>query len=105
MNKDKLYGFGLVLFFGIAFVLYTIAVPVPLLQAVLGESTPIIDLKVAYFWLMVPVFGGVFLFSLIVIWIGWTMATTPPPEPIDLDSLDLDDDEKKEETAKSEKPK
>ena len=28
----------------------------------------------------------------IIAWIGYTMATTPPPEPIDLDELDLEED-------------
>ena len=108
MAKDKIYGFGLVLIFLIGLILYIIAVPLPLLHYVLDPSATQLSYldflpispQVALFWLMVPVFGGVFLFSFIVIWIGWTMATTPPPEPIDLDSLDLDeaDEEKSSET-------
>ena len=32
-----------------------------------------------------------------IAWIGITMATTPPPEPIDLDDLNLDDEDFEEE--------
>ncbi len=103
MAKEKLIGLGLALIFLIGLILYTLAVPIPILLTVLdgtgtwnsgllAELLPF-GMNVTLFWLMVPVFGGVFLFSFIVIWIGWTMATTPPPEPIDLDSLDLDDDD------------
>ncbi|MHA1990458.1 MAG: hypothetical protein ACW981_08060 [Candidatus Hodarchaeales archaeon] len=107
MSKDKIIGLGLALIFLLGLILYTLAVPIPLLLTVLGEGSwnpglladfglPF-DMNTTLFWLMVPVFGGVFLFSFIVIWIGWTMATTPPPEPIDLDSLDLDDDDEDED--------
>jgi len=34
-------------------------------------------------------------------WIGWTMATTPPPKPIE----EIEAEEKKEETAEEEKKK
>ena len=108
MAKDKVYGFGLVIIFLIGLILYILAVPLPLLNYVLDGSLNStanpgnisfglyasflpISLSVALFWLFVPVFGGVFLFCFIVIWIGWTMATTTPHEPIDLDSLDLDE--------------
>ena len=113
MAKDKVYGFGLVIIFLIGLILYILAVPLPLLNYVLDSSInqsnisfglyasflPI-SLSVALFWLMVPVFGGVFLFCFIVIWIGWTMANTPPPEPIDLDSLDLDEGEEEKGSEK-----
>ncbi len=37
------------------------------------------------------------MIGFIIAWIGITMATTPPPEPIDLDDLNLDDEEFEEE--------
>jgi hypothetical protein len=33
------------------------------------------------------------MIGFIIAWIGITMATTPPPEPIDLDDLNLDDED------------
>ncbi len=104
MSKDKIYGaFIALLFFVILlFYIYVVFIPVTL---------PFIGIKLAdaswalnnptwtQFFIMLPVFGGVALFSFIFIWIGYTMATTPPPEPIDLDSLDLDDDEEEAKTT------
>ena len=36
-----------------------------------------------------PVMAAVYMILLIVLWIGYTMATTPPPVPLDT-PLDLD---------------
>jgi threonine/homoserine/homoserine lactone efflux protein len=39
------------------------------------------------FWAVaVPVLIGVLAVLGIVMWIGWTMATTPPPKPIELEA-------------------
>ena len=40
-----------------------------------------------------PVYLATFMIGFIIAWIGITMATTPPPEPIDLDDLNLDDED------------
>ena len=50
-----------------------------------------------------PVMAAVYMILLIVLWIGYTMATTPPPVPLDT-PLDLDnefnlEDEKTKETS------
>lgn len=102
MAKDKIYGFGIAIVFLLLLLVYTVVVPIPILMKFLDPMmtdfmgiTP----ELTNLFLMVPVFMGVLLFSIIIIWIGWTMATTPPPEPIDLDSLDLDDDD--DETTES----
>ena len=42
--------------------------------------------------LLWPVFIATLMVMFIIAWIGITMATTPPPEPIDLNDLNLDDD-------------
>ncbi|MBN2334064.1 transcriptional regulator [Candidatus Bathyarchaeota archaeon] len=53
-----------------------------------------------------PVIAAVYMILFIVLWIGYTMATTPPPVPLDT-PLDLDneiaglDDEKEEEEDES----
>jgi hypothetical protein len=49
-----------------------------------------------------PVIAAVYMILFIVLWIGYTMATTPPPvpldTPLDLDNeFDLDDEEEEEE--------
>ena len=48
-----------------------------------------------------PVIAAVYMILFIILWIGYTMATTPPPvpldTPLDLDNeFDLDDDEEEE---------
>ncbi len=51
------------------------------------------------FWLIViPVYLAFILILGIGAWIGWTMATTPPPKPIE----ELETEEKKEEETKEE---
>ena len=45
-----------------------------------------------------PILGAAYLMLLIILWIGYTMATTPSPIPLDLES----EDEKKEEEEKKE---
>lgn len=48
-----------------------------------------------------PVIGAAYLMLVIVLWIGYTMATTPPPipleNPLDLDTEDDEEKEKKED--------
>ena len=47
-----------------------------------------------------PVMAAVYMILLIVLWIGYTMATTPPPVPLDT-PLDLDSEFNfEEETTK-----
>ena len=51
------------------------------------------------FWLIaIPVFLAFILILGIGAWIGWTMATTPPPKPIE----EFEAEEKKEEEPKAE---
>ena len=46
-----------------------------------------------------PVLAAVYMILLIVLWIGYTMATTPPPVPLDT-TLDLDNEFNIEEETK-----
>ena len=53
------------------------------------------------FWLIaVPVFVAFIAILFIGAWIGWTMATTPPPKPIEEITTEIE--EKKEETKPEE---
>ena len=102
MSKDKIYGAVIALLFLVILIFYFWAVFFPVTGLAFNidfGALALNDTKLTNFFIMLPVFGGVALFSFIFIWIGYTMATTPPPEPIDLDSLDLDDDEEETKTA------
>jgi predicted DNA-binding transcriptional regulator len=48
----------------------------------------------------IPVFIAFVAIMFIGAWIGWTMATTPPPKPIEEITTEIE--EKKEETAPEE---
>ena len=53
------------------------------------------------FWLVaVPVFVAFVVVLAIGAWIGWTMATTPPPKPIEEFEVEEKEEEKKEEKKK-----
>lgn len=105
MSKDKIYGAIIALLFLVILLFYFYVVFIPVTLVALGSTYSTLPSWAfsqqpwTNFFIMLPVFGGVALFSFIFIWIGYTMATTPPPEPIDLDSLDLDDDEEEAKTT------
>ena len=102
MSKDKVYGAIIALLFLVILIFYVWAVFLPITATAFNmdfSSLALNNGELTMFFIMLPVFGGVALFSFIFIWIGYTMATTPPPEPIDLDSLDLDDDEEETKAA------
>lgn len=63
-----------------------------------------------YFWLLfmspwgdltiqVSAFAAVSMVLLIIAWIGYTLATTPPPMPLEDFDFDLDDDSKSDDEA------
>ena len=43
---------------------------------------PILGRTISEWALIIPVLILVYLFLFVVAWIGWTMATTPPPLPV-----------------------
>ena len=61
------------------------------------------------FWIIaVPVFIAFIAVMGIGAWIGWTMATTPPPKPIEEITSEIEEkkeEEVPEETMEEEKPK
>ncbi|MFX0095745.1 MAG: hypothetical protein ACFFBD_28665 [Candidatus Hodarchaeota archaeon] len=109
MARDKLYGYLIFIVTVLVMLFYIVWVPLDFLLREIftppnGVSQLLVDfigLNIPFFkWelgVLLPVFLACMLAGIIVAWIGLTMATTPPPEPIDFDSLDLDDDEEEEE--------
>jgi len=67
-----------------------------------GYVAPLFDIKdirYAQFWLIaIPVFIAFIAILGIGAWIGWTMATTPPPKPLE----EIEAEEKKEEEKAAE---
>ena len=65
------------------------------------------DPSVVRFWLIAtPVFIAFIAIMGIGMWIGWTMATTPPPKPIEEITSELEEkEEDKKEDEEKKKPK
>jgi len=65
----------------------------------IGITTTVTDVK---FWIIaIPVFIAFVAVLFIGAWIGWTMATTPPPKPIEEITTEI---EEKKEEMKTEEP-
>ena len=108
MSKDKIYGYGIFFLTIIFLILYVLYVPAQqyfgliegdlLYDFVSAKSGVLNPFKVQVIdGLLWPVFLATLMIGFIIAWIGITMATTPPPEPIDLDDLNLDEEEFEEE--------
>lgn len=116
MSKDKIYGYGIFFLTIIILILYTLYVPIqqyfgsmvgvtegPLYDLVSADSGILNPFHVGVIdGLLWPVFLATLMIGFIIAWIGITMATTPPPEPIDLDDLNLDEEEFEEEKEEKE---
>lgn len=99
MSKDKLYGWMIAIITTVLFLVYTY---LTMIQWFFLDNWMADDGKLKNFaenpfldpisWVIIPVWAAGLLTWFIIAWIGYTMATTPPPEPIDLDELDLEED-------------
>ncbi|NHJ87153.1 MAG: hypothetical protein FK734_16940 [Asgard group archaeon] len=102
MKKDKIFGYliaaisVIVLIGWMTFTSWGIAV--------WNASDPFINNRLTIVLLAVPVMLGMFIVFAIATWIGWTMARTPPPTPIDLEDFESLEEET-EKTNKDEKKK
>jgi len=99
VSKDQAIG-GLIL-------IVCLVIIIGYLVALFGAEWVVDNLKIGSvggirYWLAeIPVLIAVVAVLGIGAWIGWTMATTPPPKPIE----EIEAEEKKEEEKAEEKPK
>ncbi len=103
MSKDQAIGGAILVVCALVALFYTIGLffygpitnAIPMLK--IGEE------DVVRFWLVaIPVFVAFVAIMLIGAWIGYTMATTPPPKPIEEITTEME--EKKEEPKPEEAP-
>lgn len=97
MSKDQAIG-GLIFLVCVILIIGYIAglLFYPLIKPTINIG----DTSVVQFWLVaIPVLIAFVAVLGIGAWIGWTMATTPPPKPIE----EIEAEEKKEETKEKEK--
>lgn len=102
MNKEKIYGLIILLFGLIGMIWFTILTLVQKFLA--GEQfKSIYEILQPLYILtaedatMLSVWVATMMVLFIIFWIGFTMFTTPPPEPIDFDELELEEEEESEE--------
>lgn len=108
VSKDQ--GIGGIIFIvcAIIAILYLVTLFYPQWLGVFGISGGTLTwMKEAQFWVIaVPVFIAFIAVMGIGMWIGWTMATTPPPKPIEEITSEIEKEEKiSEKTKEDEKPK
>ncbi len=97
MSKDQAIGGAIFVVCIIVAILYLVALfgYEQLIQPWLNVGS----LEAVRYWLIaVPVFIAFIAILFIGAWIGWTMATTPPPKPIEEMTSGIED-KKEEETA------
>ena len=63
------------------------------------SDAPPLERDVWEWALIIPVMLIVYLFLVVVAWIGWAMATTPPPLPLTGKSSDKGENEEKKGTV------
>ena len=94
MSKDQAIG----VIISIICVIVMIGYPVALyVWPGLGELAT----NAAFLLVAIPVSLAIILIFAIGAWIGWTMATTPPPKPIEEIEAELSEGETKETTTES----
>jgi hypothetical protein len=106
VSKDQSIG-GLILFVCLALgILYFVTLFFPSWLGVFGVDTAAsATLDSIRFWVIAfPVFIAFIAIMAIGAWIGWTMATTPPPKPIEELTMEKEEVKEKEPAAIEEKP-
>jgi len=94
VSKDQLIGGAILLVCVLVAVCYIVAIAAP--DQVSNLLRLNMDKATFRLWIVtIPVFIAFVAIMFIGAWIGWTMATTPPPKPIEEITAEID--EKKEE--------
>ena len=102
MSKDRIIGGGMLIAAIIIWILYTLYGFLLILFPNLPIPKPnfnLINIPITIVWLAMTAI----LF--ILAWIGWTLATTPPPKPIEEIEKELEQELKQIETAEKEEDK
>lgn len=95
VSKDQ--GIGGIIFVvcAVIAILYVVTLFYPSWLGMLGVTAGVAEVR---FWVVaIPVFVAFLAIMGIGMWIGWTMATTPPPKPIEEISSELDEEEEESE--------
>ncbi len=104
MSKDQAIGGAILAVCVIVAIGYAVVVLFPAqISSVLGMTVDSsTGTNIRLLAVLIPVFIAFVAILMIGAWIGWTMATTPPPKPIEEITTEME--EKKEETPAAEQP-
>jgi predicted DNA-binding transcriptional regulator len=100
LSKDQAIGGAILLVCVVIAILYVATLFFPEWLGLLGLNVTGIDVR---FWVVaVPVFIAIIAITGIGAWIGLTMATTPPPKPIEEIKSEIEEksDEEEKKTGK-----
>ena len=105
MSKDQAIGGAIFIVCIVVAIFYLITLFVPGWLSIIGITAADVDVR---FWVIaVPVFIAFVAIMFIGAWIGWTMATTPPPKPseeITTEMQETKEEVKAEEPAETKMP-
>ena len=100
VSKDQAIGGAILLVCVLVAVFYIVTLFYPSWLSIIG-LTGLNDANVQFWVIAIPVFIAFVAIMFIGAWIGWTMATTPPPKPIEEITTEIED---KKEEPKAEEP-
>jgi hypothetical protein len=103
VSKDQAIGGVIFIVCAIVGLFYVVTLLYPNWLYVFGLGTDANSLGNIRFWMVaVPVLVAFIAIMGIGAWIGWTMATTPPPKPIEEITSEMETEEKKTEEKPAE---
>jgi len=99
VSKDQGIGGLICIVCAIIAIFYVVTLFYPQWLGVFGiNENALTWMSEAQFWIIaVPVFIAFIAIMGIGMWIGWTMATTPPPKPIEEITSEIEEEAKEEE--------
>ncbi len=103
VSKDQSIGGAIFIICVVIAIIYTLILFLP--KETLGVFGLIVNETEVRIWAaVIPVFIAFIAIMGIGAWIGWTMATTPPPKPIEEITCEIEEEESKETAEPGEKP-
>jgi len=102
VSKDQSIGGIILLVCVVIAIFYVVTLFYPQWLIDLGWAS---NAQAIQFWVIaIPVFIAFIAIMGIGAWIGWTMATTPPPKPIEEITAEMEEKKEEEKPEKTEEP-
>lgn len=106
VSKDQAIGGVIFVICAVVAVFYVVTLFYPKWLSDIGISVDTTWMSQIQFWIIgVPVFIAFVAVMGIGAWIGWTMATTPPPKPIEEITTEIEEKKEEAPAVQHEEPK